>query len=186
MRAYSSQQLRQVKHHLNKGGVVAYPTESCYGFGCDPYNYRAINKVIRLKERAQTKGLIVIAGRIAQIKPLIQPLSTADKQTILAKYWPGFYSLLMPITHKVLPNLRGQHSKLAVRVSRHTLVQQLCNFLNIPLVSTSANKSGHISIKSYRECQRLFGKQVMVLPGLTNFAKKPSKIMDWQTKQILR
>ena len=90
------------------------------------------------------------------------------------------------MTNKVPQNLIGKHKKIAVRVTRHKMVGQLCNYLNMPLVSTSANKSGRRSISNYRDCKRIFGQSVLVLPGITNFAKRPSTIIDWQTKQVLR
>lgn len=185
MNVYSVKLLQKVQAHLRKGGVIAYPTESCYGLGCDPFNYAAVNKLIKIKGRSKTKGLIVIAGSTTQLHKLIQPIA-GDQQAKLASYWPGFYSLILRVTTKVPRNLIGSHSKVAVRVSNHPLVKQLCHSLNTPLVSTSANKSGHHSIKNYRECQRQFGKKVLVLPGKIGSAKKPSTIIDWESQRVLR
>lgn len=182
---YSSLLLYKVKQHLKSGGIIAYPTESCYGFGCDPFNYKAINKIIQLKGRSKTKGLIVIAGDRKQLNGLIQPIP-AVKEDIIAKYWPGFYSLILPTTDKVPRNLIGRHHKIAVRVTKHKQVQQLCKFLDMPLVSTSANKAGFKAVKTYRDCMRQFGDKVLVLPGITNFAKKPSTIIDLENNRILR
>ncbi|MEN9946001.1 MAG: hypothetical protein RLZZ293_387 [Pseudomonadota bacterium] len=183
---YSSILLKQIAQHLANGGVIAYPTESCYGFGCDPFNYKAINQVIYIKGRSKTKGLIVIAGEQKQLKRLIKPLNHQDQQLINQNYWPGFFSIILPVSKQVPTNLTGKHRKVAVRVTKHKLVRQICNQLNSPLVSTSANKSGYYAIKNYRDCLRQFGQQVMVLPGKIGFAKRPSTIIDWQTKQILR
>lgn len=185
MRYYSPAKLREIKRHLRNGGVIAYPTESCYGFGCDPFNYLAINKIIHLKGRNKAKGMIVIAGDVNQLQKVINPLNENDKSQ-LTQYWPGFYSIILPVRRQIPRNLIGAHRKIAVRVTRHKLVKQLTNSLNMPLVSTSANKSGHQSIRTYRECVRQFGNQVMVLSGTTNFAKKPSTIIDWESKKILR
>lgn len=185
MRYYSPAKIREIKRHLRNGGVIAYPTESCYGFGCDPFNYSAINKIIQLKGRNKAKGMIVIVGSVNQLQNVISPLHENDKSQ-LTQYWPGFYSIILPVSRQIPRNLIGAHRKIAVRVTRHKLVKQLTNALNMPLVSTSANKSGHQSIKTYRECVRQFGKQVMVLAGTTNFAKKPSTILDWESKKILR
>lgn len=182
---YSTKLLQKVKAHLKNGGLIAYPTESCYGFGCDPFNYKAIAKLIKVKGRSKTKGLIVISSSTSQLHKLIQPIAN-DQKTKLAKYWPGFYSLILRVTSKVPRNLIGSHSKVAVRVSLHPHVKQLCYSLNTPLVSTSANKSGHHSIKNYRECQRQFGKRVLVLPGKIGKAKRPSTIIDWESQKILR
>src|SRR5579863_7180495 len=120
-----------------------------------------------------------------QLNLLIGKLSTHDKQKLKA-YWPGFYSIIMPTTKMAPKILTGKYRTLAVRVSRHDLIQQICGFLNMPLVSTSANYSGHKSVKTYRECVKQFGKKVMVLPGNTSFAKSPSTIIDWKTSKILR
>ena len=182
---YRTALLKKVKLFLKNGGVIAYPTESCYGFGCDPFNFKAIEKVIKIKARNKTKGLIVIAGNKVQLKKLISPMEILNNPEI-DKYWPGFYSLILPVSQKISKNLTGKHSKVAVRVTQHEGVQQLCHYLNMPLVSTSANKTSFKSIKTYRECLRQFGKQVMVLPGIIDFAKKPSSIIDWETGLILR
>lgn len=182
---YTASLLRKVKKHIRMGGVIAYPTESCYGFGCDPFNYQAIKRIIHLKERSKAKGMIVIASSFSQINSLIQPLTGKDIDE-LKKFWPGFYSIILPVRKQLPTNLTGSHSKLAVRLTKHKSVIQLCNFLDMPLVSTSANKSGCFSIKTYRECKRQFGHRVMVLPGMIGFAKKPSTIIDWHTRQKLR
>lgn len=183
---YSNDLIAKVRKHIKNGGLIAYPTESCYGIGCDPFNRKAIDKIIKIKLRNKQKGLIVIAGDKKQLAGLI-PASTLDNdEKELNRYWPGPFSLILPVTNKVPKNLIGKHSKIAVRVTKHQLVQQLCKNLNLPLVSTSANKSGFKSIRTYRECKRQFGKQLMVLPGITNFNKKPSTIIDWDSKEILR
>ncbi|MFN7095509.1 MAG: L-threonylcarbamoyladenylate synthase, partial [Burkholderiales bacterium] len=187
MNYYKAGLLRKVQSHLNRGGVIAYPTEYCFGLGCDPFNYQAINKIIHLKARNKNKGLIVIAGSQQQLVKLVQPFT--DEESIAVKqYWPGPFTLLRPVksTGFISSNLVGKHSKLAVRVTKHKLVQQLCYYLAMPLVSTSANKARFRPITTYRECKRIFGRQVMVLPGITNNTKRPSTIIDWESKHILR
>lgn len=185
MYRYTNKILSNAYKHIKNGGVIAYPTESCYGLGCDPLNRKAIDKIIKLKRRSKTRGLIVIAGEIKQLESLLMPLKSKDYNDI-SKYWPGPFSLILSTKQNTPKNLTGQHQKIAVRVTKHQLVKQLCQFINMPLVSTSANISGHKAITNYRECQKKFGKSVLVLPGLTNFAKKPSTIIDWSTKKILR
>ena len=181
MQSYSPSLLAKVKKHLQGGGIIAYPTEFCSGFGCDPFNYTALQRIIRLKGRAKNKGLIVIAGRLPQLSKLM-----ITQPPELAEYWPGFYSLILPVSPRAPSNLTGGKASIALRVSCHPLVQQLCYSLNMPLVSTSANKSGFKPLKSYRECQRQFGNQVLVLPGHTSFSRHPSRIIDWESKTVLR
>lgn len=186
MQAYSSQMLLQIKRHIRNGGVIAYPTEYCYGLGCDPFNQKAINKILEIKRRSRVKGLIVIAGKMNQLDNLILPLSIKDQERI-KQYWPGFYSIILDAKPLVPKVLIGKHNKLAVRVSKHILVKQLCNYVNSALVSTSANRAGFKPVKDYRECIRQFGREdIMILPGTTRFKKHPSTVIDWASSKILR
>ena len=179
--------LRKVKAHIKSGGVIAYPTESCFGFGCDIKNYRAINKVIKIKSRNKDKGLIVIASKFRQLSKTIEPL-TALEASYLKNYWPGFYSFVFSKikTKAIPPNLIGKNKSIAIRLSNNLVIKQLCGYLNMPLVSTSVNKSGYKTVKTTRDCMRLFGHNVMVLGGGNFRYKKPSTIIYFSSKKVLR
>ena len=184
MKYIKYQQLNKIKQHLKNGGVIAYATESCYGLGCDPFNYQAIAKIIKIKKRSKTKGLIIISGRRDYLTRVTNHIDLFSPDFM--QYWPGSYSIILPTSKNLPVNLTGIHKKIAVRVTQHKQVIQLSNFLHMPLVSTSANLSGMKSIKTYKECVRKFGSKVMVIDGYTNFAKKPSTIIDWESRRILR
>ena len=66
-RILSASTLRKLQSHLKKGGLVAYPTESCYGIGCIPTLPKALNRLIHLKKRPQHKGMIVIGNQLEQL-----------------------------------------------------------------------------------------------------------------------
>lgn len=174
-----------IRAHLRAGGVVAYATESCFGLGCDPRNVNAIKKILRLKRRPWDKGLIVVASELPQLRHLIQPLTT-EQRAFTQQYWPGPYTFLLPRSHRAPRVLSGRHAKLAVRISAHPEVQRLCSALDMALVSTSANRAGFKPIKTAKECARQFGAEAMVLPGRIGKRKRPSVIMDIETKKILR
>jgi L-threonylcarbamoyladenylate synthase len=171
--------------HVRDGGVIAYATESCFGLGCDPWNIEAIKKILRLKRRPWQKGLIVVASELAQLRQLIQPLG-AKQRISTEQYWPGPYTFLLPRSKRAPRILSGRHQKLAVRISAHPDVMRLCTVLDMALVSTSANRAGAKPIKVARECERLFGADVMVVEGRIGKRRRPSVIMDLETKQILR
>ena len=67
-----------LRAHLRRGGLIAYPTESCYGVGCDPRNPRALKRLIRLKGRSAAKGMLLIADRFRRLQPYLQPLRPAE------------------------------------------------------------------------------------------------------------
>lgn len=176
---------RGLRLFLKRGGLIAYPTESCYGLGCDPSNRRAVQRLLRLKGRPQSKGLILVASVFRQLQPYVRKLTTTDSQRI-GRTWPGPHTWLLPAAHSCPRWLTGKHQSLAVRVTAHPDTARLCRGLGLALVSTSANRSGARSVKTYRECLRQFGCQVKVLPGRVGKRRKPSLIQDLATGAILR
>ena len=177
--------MRAIAAHLARGGMIAYPTESCYGLGCDPRNRNAVLCLLKLKQRTQRKGLILIAGRFAQISPYLSPLTLSDQTTLKADGAKAI-TWLMPARQSCPRWLRGAHDTLAVRLTAHREAARLCNELNMALVSTSANFSGGKPARTYSQCRRLFGAQVWVLSGQVGKRKKPSTIRAWRDGSIIR
>lgn len=177
--------LRAIAAHLSRGGLIAYPTEYCYGLGCDPRNRRAVRRLLKLKQRPQHKGLILIAGKFAQVAPFLLAI-TPSEQAVLKRDGAQAITYLMPAKPNCPRWLRGEHDTLAVRLTAHPGAAALCNALGMALVSTSANFSGHQPARTYRQCQRLFGNSVWVLPGRVGKRKKPSTIRAWVGGKIVR
>ena len=180
--------MRFDRHHLRAwlkgGGIVAYATESCFGLGCDPRNARALARLLRLKGRPRQKGLIVIGAEVGQLRGLLAEgvLATTPYQD----YWPGANTLLLPAGPQALGLLRGQHRRLAVRIPGHAGARALCRAAGMALVSTSANLSGRVSLKTARACSRQFGRRVLVIGGRNGGARRPSAIIDLDSGQRLR
>jgi L-threonylcarbamoyladenylate synthase len=176
---------RRLTSFLKRGGLIAYPTESCYGLGCDPANRKAVQRILKLKRRPQRKGLILIAAHFHQVARYLQPLTLAD-QARLQNDDRHATTYLMPTLHSAPRWLRGEHDTLAVRLTAHSLDRQLCRSAGSALVSTSANRSGQRPAKTFAECRRLFGKKVWVLPGRVGKRKQPSTIRTWVGGKIIR
>ena len=177
--------LRRIRAHLKAGGVIAYATESCFGFGCDPFNSRAVRSLLRLKQRPQQKGLIIIGASLSQLEYLMRNVSPALRARAQAK-WPGAHTWLVPASAHVPAWLRGRHERVALRVPAHAGARALCAQTNLPLVSTSANRSSRVSIKTYRECIRQFGASTLVVPGRIGRRKRPSTIADLLSGKLIR
>lgn len=168
---------RRLRHWLNNGGVIAYPTESCFGLGCDPRNWRAIGRILHLKRRVAHKGLIVIGDHAQRFGNLLQPGAVASASEWTGQ-WPAPLTVLLPRGRGCLARLSGRHPKLAVRVPAHAGARELCRAAGMSLVSTSANRAGCPSIRTARECRRQFGTRVMVINGRIGKRRKPSTIID--------
>jgi L-threonylcarbamoyladenylate synthase len=180
-----SSSYRAITAHLVRGGLIAYPTESCYGLGCDPANRAAVKRLLALKQRPQKKGLILIAANYQQVARYLMPLTPTEQQKLRVDGAQAI-TYLMPVKRGAPRWLRGAHDTLAVRLTAHAYAKQLCQGVRSALVSTSANKSGMRSIKTYAACQRLFGNKVWVLPGKVGKRRQPSTIRAWSDGKIVR
>jgi len=163
----------------------SYPTEAVWGLGCDPFNATAVARLLALKERPVDKGLILVGANIEQFSGLLEGL-TAEQMQQLTASWPGPNTWLVP-HHKRMPEwITGTHDSVAIRVSAHPLVAELCR-LTGPLVSTSANPSGLLPAKSRLRIEQYFHGQLdAVLSGELGQSSNPSTIRDLRTGQVLR
>lgn len=188
--AASRQSLAQAADVIADGGVVAYPTEYCFGLGCDPRNPRALAQVLRIKRRERSMGMILIAASAVQLNPFLHPdLFTRDSQLLdeALATWPGPVSWLLPAHRDVHHMVRGDHEKLAVRVTAHHLAARLCLAAGTALVSTSANHHGQPPARSASQAELIFGDAVdYVLPGRVGYATGPSELREAGTGRVLR
>ena len=182
----SAWQLHNAARHIRAGGVIAYPTEAVFGLGCDPANGDAVHRLLELKQRPVSKGLILIASRWDQLAAWLQEIP-APLRRQLDDSWPGPITWLVPAGHNCPYWLTGTHETLAVRVSAHPVVHDLCERLNSAIVSTSANRAGREPARSVFQVRLQFGQQVdFILPGQLGKLAQPTEIRDLATGCILR
>lgn len=178
--------LRQAARIIAGGGIVAYPTESVYGLGCDPLDGDAVARLLRIKHRPVGHGLILIGARLEQVAPFIGPLDSAARDR-LEQSWPGPHTWLAPPTDAVPPWIRGDHDRVALRVTAHPLAAALCDAVGSAIVSTSANVHGRPAARSAAEARTLFGADVdCVLDGPTGGLPGPTPIRDAVTGETIR
>ncbi|MEN6669514.1 Sua5/YciO/YrdC/YwlC family protein [Psychrobacter sp. B38] len=198
--------VRQAADCLKAGQLLAYPTESVWGIGCDPYNEAAVQRILAIKQRPQDKGMIVITDSITRLAPLLAPLNDAQRDAIVASWqtdskrtdlqYKQAHTWLLPIPPKfadVIPVwITGQHQTVAVRVITHPMIRELCQQLVSAqnpfglLVSTSCNPSGQPPAKNFTEAYAYFGEQISYLPAETLGYTLPSQIRDAITGSIIR
>ncbi len=176
------------------GGVIAYPTEAVFGLGCDPANTAAVARLLKAKERDRNKGLILVASRQTQLNAYMASI-TVEQQQRLDSAWPGPVTFIVPAAEGVSEILTGGRKTIAVRVSKHPIVVELCDACRSALVSTSANLSGRAPFRTDNEWlaasrtgtdTQLFAHIDMLLLGKVGTRDKPTDIIDLQTGQHLR
>ena len=176
----------QAVRRLHMGGVIAYPTEAVWGLGCDPWNEIAVHKLLTLKRRSPDKGLILVGSDLEQFSWLTRDL-TAGQQARLELTWPGPTTWLVPHRGLVPPWISGCHETVAIRVSDHRGIRELCRTWGGPLVSTSANRAGCQPAVEGFQCRGYFGQELDYLcPGRVGSSVRPTLIRDLHTDEIVR
>jgi L-threonylcarbamoyladenylate synthase len=169
---------------LLRGGVIAYPTEGVFGLGCLPDDHQAVQRVVEIKQRDAAKGLILIAANIEQLDgwldlPVGKTLPEPEPQHPVT--W------IVPAGPMVTPLLRGEHESIAVRLTTNPTAKALCEAVDSPLVSTSANLSGKPTARNRYVLHRQFAGVVdYVVPGDCGPASGPSEIRDLVSGRVLR
>ena len=178
-----TKQTSDILEIYQSGGVFAYPTEAVYGLGCDPYNSEAVQRLLSIKNRPIEKGLILVASDFSQVEKYLKPLSNAQKDFTK----PSETTYIFPAIASAPKWLTGDFDSLAIRISKHPLVRELCKNLDSAVVSTSANLSGLAPAKSATEVAEQLGDKLdAILDGNTGESQKPSVIRDSITRQIIR
>ncbi|MEM8561468.1 MAG: Sua5/YciO/YrdC/YwlC family protein [Pseudomonadota bacterium] len=178
--------LRLARQLLAVGGVVACPTEAVWGLSCDPQNENAVNRLLEIKKRPESKGLILVAANEQQLEFLLAELAGTERQQ-LSRSWPGPNTWLIPHHGLVKSWVHGEHDTVAVRVSDHPVVAGLCLAWGGPLVSTSANPAGSDPPTVQSEVESYFGKTLdYIIPGATGGLDRPTQIRHLATGDVVR
>ncbi|MGB1222035.1 MAG: L-threonylcarbamoyladenylate synthase [Alcanivoracaceae bacterium] len=176
--------LRQAAETVREGGIVAYPTEAVYGLGCDPLNAGAVARLLAIKQRPVHKGLILLGADLEQLRPFMDLPETALAPL---RDWPVGTTYLVPASALVPAWIRGEHHKVAVRVSHHPLAARLAQLAGTPLVSTSANLSGRPSLRNPFQVGRQLGPLLdYIVTGQCDITDRPSAIIDLESGATLR
>lgn len=173
---------------IQAGGIVAYPTEAVWGLGCDPFNADAVQRLLEIKQRPASKGMIVIAATPEQALPYLfwDELPAARRRQILAS-WPGPNTWLVPCRPEVPTWLRGEHDTLAVRVTGHAVAAALCRAVGGLVVSTSANRAGETPARRFEQLNATLRARLDGwIAGDTDGLCAPSTIRDARSGVVLR
>ena len=178
--------IQQAVSVLRADGVIAYPTEYCFGLGCDPRSERAVQRLLEIKRRDKSQGVILIAANSTQVQHYADLDSLASKEQVLAS-WPGPNTWLLPAKASVSQWVRGDHSTIAMRVPDHALCLALCEEFDHPIVSTSANRHAQPAHLNAKDISVDMGGEVdMIIDASLGGASSASTIRHAISGEILR
>ncbi|HWM27099.1 MAG TPA: Sua5/YciO/YrdC/YwlC family protein [Woeseiaceae bacterium] len=169
---------------LKRGGVVAYPTEGVFGLGCLAGAEDAAKRILAIKKRDPSMGLILIAADPLQLEPYAALPKGAARLRSSADH-PVTW--VLPARSSTPAWIRGKHAGVAVRLTTHPVAAALCDAAGSALVSTSANIAGQAPARNAFILRRTFGPLVdYIVPGELGPARGPSEIRDFASGKILR
>ncbi|HEY5087312.1 MAG TPA: L-threonylcarbamoyladenylate synthase [Gemmatimonadaceae bacterium] len=174
--------LRDTIAHLNLRRVLAYPTETVYGFG-GGVDHESVRNLVALKSRPLGKPFLLLVAGVDMLARLDLRLTHAAS-SLAARFWPGPLTLVLPGGEKrVPPELRGPEGGVAVRWTSHVAVARLIRAYGDPITSTSANRPGTPPADSATAIVRDWWDAVArgrlrVLDGGTLKLSEPSTVVD--------
>jgi L-threonylcarbamoyladenylate synthase len=174
-----------LKEEVNKalkvvqdGGIILYPTDTIWGIGCDATNTEAVQKIFALKQREESKSMIILLDIDNKLQSYVSEVP--DIAYDLIEYAENPLTLVMPGAKNISPALIAADGSVGIRVTSHPFCQQLIQRLRKPLVSTSANISGQPSPEYFSKISQdiIDGVDYVVdIDQHSTDIRKPSTIM---------
>ncbi len=150
---------KQIRNVIESGGVIAFPTDTYYGLGVDPFNEKGIRRIFEIKSRVYGKPLLVLISSKDQINKLTRDRSQ-EAELLIKKLWPAPITLIFHAVPK-LPNiLTSNTGKVGIRLPKNKWTLHLVQTIGCALTATSANKKGEKNPRTAREVLNSFKNDV--------------------------
>lgn len=134
---------------MAQGGVILYPTDTIWGIGCDATNAEAVKRVYEIKQRTDSKALLVLVDTAVKVDFYVSEVPDVAWDLIELANKP--LTIIYDHARNLAPNLLAEDGSVGIRVTRERFSQQLCQRFRKAIVSTSANISGSPSPRSYAD-----------------------------------
>ncbi len=161
---------------LKEGGLVAYPTETFYALGADPFSGKAVKAIFALKGRPETSPIPLIIGDISMLGDVAREVPPAASE-LMERFWPGPLTIVLKASAALPDTLTAGTGTIGVRLSGSPHARRLSTELGGPLTSTSVNPSGRRPALTAGECAAYFPLPVIIDGGRLE-GTKGSTIID--------
>jgi L-threonylcarbamoyladenylate synthase len=163
---------------LRSGRLVGYPTETFYGLGADPRSPEAVEAIFAAKGRPESMALPLIAADLAAVRVCVREFpDTAER--LAAAFWPGALTLVLPASPSLPPRLLGGGRTVGIRISPHPVAAALARTFGVPIVATSANRSGRPAPMTALEVREALGEEVaLIIEGGPTRGGRSSTVLD--------
>lgn len=148
---YDKSDLQQALQVLRQGGIILYPTDTVWGIGCDATNPEAVAKIYALKQREDSKSMLVLLDAPGKLQGYISEIPSVAWDLLAASEGQRPMTLIYPVAKNLATNLIASDGSIGIRITSEPFSHALCEQLHHPIVSTSANISGQPTAKTYRQ-----------------------------------
>ena len=162
---------------LKTGGIIAFPTDTFYGLGVNPYNRIAVDKIYEIKGRDPEKPLLLLIDSISKLENLVEEPSAACIK-LMQTFWPGPLTLLFkPKPSSIHENISAD--LIGIRLPGNPVTRNILSALDHPLTAPSANISGENPVTTAQQVQDIFGEKVeLILDAGECKGGKPSTVIN--------
>lgn len=184
------QEVKKTAEMIKKGGIILYPTDTIWGIGCDATNWKAVERIYKLKNRQDSKSMLVLVSSVKMLEKYVNHIPEQAYQLIQFATKP--LTIIYPDGVNLAENLLAADYSIGIRLTKDPFCANLINEIRRPLVSTSANVSGQASPKNFAEITQTIKDGVDYIVGLRQNKKTnppPSNIIKLELNgqfQIIR
>ncbi|RPH86829.1 MAG: threonylcarbamoyl-AMP synthase [Desulfobacteraceae bacterium] len=161
---------------LKTGGVIAYPTDTIYGFGCDILNKKAIQRIYQIKQRDRSKPFSFICSDLKNISEYAQVTDYAYKT--MKRLLPGPYTFILPGSKLVPKIMQTKRKTVGIRVPKNNICLAIVEALGHPIISTSVGWSGREVLSDPQQIEETFGSQIELTIDGGILPNQPSSIIS--------
>ena len=174
--------IQRVVDSLQQGGVIAYPTDTIYGIGCDIFNRKGVKKIYQIKHRDPRKPFSFICADLSEVANYAQVSNFAFK--IMRRHLPGPYTFVLEASRIVPDLLTTKQKTVGIRIPDNPIAIQIVRALGHPLVTTSANLSGDEHIQDPLDIDKSMGKMLDLVVDGGVLAGEPSTVISLVNDRI--
>ncbi len=166
----------RVVETLTQGGLIAYPTDTTYGIGCNIFNRRGVKNIYQIKQRDARKPFSFICADLSDAANYAQVSNFAFK--IMKRHLPGPYTFVLDATRIVPDSLTTRQKTVGIRIPADEIAMAIVRELGHPLVTTSANLTGETPLHDPAEIEAIMGHMLdLVIDGGIRFGD-PSTVIS--------
>ncbi len=168
--------VKKIVEAIQRGEIVAYPTDTGYGIGCDPYKAKTVEKMFKALNIPEKKLASLLCANFKQLAKLGYISDWAYR--IAKRIFPGPYTLILEATKEVPRTLRGKRKEVGIRVPNHPVILAILEELGGPILNLTARSPQGEYLEDPREIERIYRKQIAIVADCGLIPENPSTVVD--------